>query len=414
MKVLLLSQHFWPESFRINDVALALQASGHEVVVLTGQPNYPGGKVFSGYHAAAAGCETHQGVHIHRVPLVPRGSGSAPRLVANYLSFIASATLVGAWQLRGQHFDVVFVYGTSPILQAWAGVVLAWLKRCALVTWVQDLWPQSLQVTGYVSRPRLLATVAWLVRQLYRRCDLLLLQSRGFELPVRALAGATTLAYLPNPAERTPSVPADTAPALKLPPGFNVVFAGNLGTAQALDSVLDAAALLADLRDVRFVLVGSGQCSDWLADQVQQRRLVQVMLPGRFAPDAMPGILTQASVLLVSLVADPTMALTVPSKLQTYLAAGRPILAALGGEGARIVVEAGAGIACAPGDAQALADAVRQLHALPEPARVLMGVAGRDYHARHYSLDALVPQLEAHLEAAAGARRPRAATIPGS
>lgn len=413
MKVLLLSQHFWPESFRINAVAVALRGAGHEVVVLTGQPNYPGGTVFKGYRAAATGQQWHDGLEIHRVPLAPRGRGSAPRLVANYLSFIASAATVGAWRLRGREFDVVFVYGTSPILQALVGVLLARLKRCALVTWVQDLWPQSLQATGYIRSPRLLAAVAAVVRWIYRRCDLLLVQSRGFEAPVRELAGLTPVVYHPNPAEDVaPSL--DAEPALRLPSGFNLVFAGNLGTAQALSSVLDAAAMLADLPEVRFVLVGSGQCSDWLAEQVRKRGLDQVLLPGRFAPEAMPAILAQASALLVTLTADPAMALTVPSKVQSYLAARRPIVAALDGEAARVIAEAGAGLVCAPADAQALALTVRKLLAMSEGARAQMGGAGGRYHARHFSMATLAPQLEAHLAAAVAGRRRRAATIRGS
>lgn len=413
MRILLLSQHFWPESFRINDVAVALHAAGHEVVVLTGQPNYPGGSVFSGYRAGATGQEWHDGLEIHRVPLVPRGGGSALRLVANYLSFIASAALVGAWRLRGRHFDVVFVYGTSPILQALAGVLLARLKGCALVTWVQDLWPQSLQATGYVRNPRVLAAVAGVVRWLYRRCDLLLVQSRGFEAPVRELARSTPVIYHPNPAEGVAPA-ANTEPALRLPVGFNIVFAGNLGTAQSLGSVLDAAALLADLPHVRFVLVGSGQCSAWLAEQVRERGLGQVLLPGRFAPEAMPAILAQASALLVTLAADPTMSLTIPSKVQSYLAAGRPIVAALAGEGARVVAESGAGLVCLPAEAQALADTVRHLHAMPEAARARMGLAGHRYHASHFSIDTLTPQLEAHLAVAVAGRRRQAVTIRDS
>ncbi len=412
MRILLLSQHFWPESFRINDVAVALHGAGHEVVVLTGQPNYPGGTVFDGYRAGATGQELHDGLEIHRVPLVPRGGGSALRLVANYLSFIASAALVGSWRLRGRGFDVVFVYGTSPILQALAGVWLAWLKGCALVTWVQDLWPQSLQATGYVRSPRLLAAVAGVVRWIYRHCNLLLVQSHGFEALVRELAGATPVIFHPNPADDIG--PLQTAePALELPSGFNIVFAGNLGTAQALDSVLDAAALLSEHPQVRFVLVGSGQCSAWLAEQVRERGLGGVLLTGRFAPEAMPAILAQASALLVTLAADPAMALTIPSKVQSYLAAGRPILAALDGEAARVVMESGAGLVCRPADGQALADMVRTLLALPEEVRAEMGLAGSRYHASHFSLATLTPQLEAHLAAAAAGHRRRAATIPG-
>lgn len=411
MRVLVVSQHFWPESFRINQVAADLKAAGHEVTVLTGQPNYPAGTVFPGYRAASAGRQWHDGLEIQRVPLVPRGRGSALRLAANYLSFIACAALVGAWRLRSRRFDVVFVYGTSPILQAIAAIALARLKGCALVTWVQDLWPQSLQATGYVRHPGALAAVARVVRWIYARCDRLLVQSRAFEAPVRALAPPhVPVCYLPNPGDAAAPVTGDAA-ALTLPPGFNVVFAGNLGRAQALDTVLDAAVLLADLPGLRFVLVGSGQVGAWLAEQVQARGLDNVLLPGRFPAEAMPAILAQASALLVSLVSDPAMNLTVPSKVQSYLAAGRPIVAALDGEGARVVAEAGAGVACSASDAPALANAVRHLQALPAAERARMGQAGLAYHNAHFTPERLTAALVEHLQAAVRERACAAATM---
>ncbi len=408
MRILVFSQHFWPESFRINDVAQSLRAAGHEVTVLTGQPNYPGGDVFPGYRAAATGVERFGDIAVHRVPLVPRGANSARRLVLNYLSFIVSSAIFGTWRLRRQRFDVVFVYASSPLLQAIGATVLARLKGCAVVTWVQDLWPESLQATGYIRNPRVLAIVAAVVRGIYCRQDLVLVQSPGFVEPVRTLAPATLPVRVhPNPSEAQPD---DHAPAaLTLPAGFNVVFAGNLGTAQALDAVLDAAEQLRDLPDLRFVLVGSGQRSDWLREQVAARGLRNVALPGRYAPHQMPAILAQAQALLVSLVDDPAMALTVPSKIQSYLAASRPIVAALHGEGARVVVEAGAGLSCAAGDGPALAQAVRRLHAMSEAERTAMGEAGRRYHDEHYASVVLTPRLAAHLQDAIDLHRQRRA-----
>jgi glycosyltransferase involved in cell wall biosynthesis len=415
MRVLIFTQHFWPESFRINDVAQSLQQAGHEVSVLTGQPNYPSGRVFEGYRAAATGIDQFGAIPVYRVPLVPRGNGHALRLISNYLSFILSAVLFGAWRLRGQRFDVIFVYASSPLLQAIGAIALARLKGCAVVTWVQDLWPQSLQATGYVQSPRVLAAVSAVVRWIYARQQMLLVQSPGFVEPVRQLSPrGLDIRVHANPAESiddaveaavTPtngatSAPADLAP-LALPAGFNIVFAGNLGTAQALDSVLDAAEQLCQqpgFEAVRFVLVGSGQRSAWLAEQVQQRSLHNVLLPGRFAPAQMPAILAQAQALLVSLADDPALALTVPSKVQSYLAAGKPILAALAGEGAQVVAQAGAGVACKPADAQALVAAVSQLFALPQAERRQMGEAGRRYFEAHFSAQRLTPALAAHLQ----------------
>jgi glycosyltransferase involved in cell wall biosynthesis len=405
MKVLIVSQHFWPESFRISEVAQSLRVAGCEVSVLTGQPNYPEGKVFKGYRAWATARESYAECTVHRVPLIPRGQGGALRLVLNYLSFVVSAALLGPWMLRGQPFDVILVYAPSPILQAIPAVWLAWLKGAPLVTWVQDLWPQSLVATGFVRNPRLLAAVALVVRWIYRRNDLLLVQSQAFVEPVERMAGRTPVVYHPNPGELAFSAPAGAeSPAIALEPGFNVVFAGNLGTVQALDTVLAAAQLLRDEPDVRFVMVGSGSRGDWLRQESERLGLTNLRMPGRFLPRQMPGILAQASALLVTLARDPTMALTVPSKMQAYLAAARPIIASLDGEGARVVDEAGAGLTCPAEDAKALAEAVRSLKALPTDRRKRMAVQGRAYYERHFEPGALAVQLVCRLEALVQAR----------
>ena len=290
MRVLVFSQHFWPESFAINAVARQLREAGCEVVVLTGQPNYPEGRVFEGYQAWRLGRESGPDCEILRVPLVPRGRGGAVRLVLNYLSFILSASLLGPWLLRGRRIDVVFVYGTSPILQALAAAVLARLKGAAHVIWVQDLWPDSLSLTGYVKNPTLLHAVGRVVRFIYRRADLLLAQSRGFVAPIRALAGHTPIEVHPNPGRESHPIPPGPA-RLRLLPGFNIVFAGNLGTVQALPTVLEAARLLGPDSGIRWVLVGSGARAAWLAEQVKAGGLQAcVQLPGRFDPADMPAL----------------------------------------------------------------------------------------------------------------------------
>ena len=400
MRVLVLSQYFWPESFRINEVVKSLRSAGCHITVLTGQPNYPLGEVFDGYYAGGIKVQQHElGYSIYRVPLAPRGRGGAIGLVANYLSFVLSASVLGPWLLRKQQFDVVFVYAPSPIIQAVPAVWLAFLKRAKLITWVQDLWPQSLEATGFVRNRRVLDMVALLVRWIYRHCDLLLVQSQAFVPPVKAMAGKTSVQYHPNPGELAFGQAASSGPsALMLEPGFNVVFAGNLGIVQALGTVLDAAELLLPYADVRIVLVGSGSRSEWLQQEVVRRQLGNVQLAGRFPTEAMPGILAQASALLVSLVRSPIMSQTVPSKIQAYLAAGKPIIASLDGEGARVIDASGAGIACPAEDAAALAEAVLQLRAISHAELQRMGAAGQLYYKQHFDPAVLAEKLLRHFK----------------
>ncbi|MEO7856643.1 MAG: glycosyltransferase family 4 protein [Gemmatimonadaceae bacterium] len=393
MQVLILSQYFWPESFRINAFALALREAGADVTVLTGHPNYPDGNVFAGYEASTIRHEKFAGViDVIRVPMVPRGRGTAVRLVLNYCSFVLSAGVIGPWLLRRRKVDVVFVYAPSPILQAIPGILLSWVKSARLVTWVQDLWPESLVSTGFVTNRALLAVVDRVVRSIYRRNDLLLAQSRAFVTAMRPKAGRTPVEYFPNPGEGDGG-DETSAVALTLPKGFNVVFAGNLGTVQSLETILDAAELLRDAPDVRLVLIGSGSRSAWLEREVAERSLNNVLLTGRFPSASMPGILAQASALLVALSRSVILSQTVPAKMQTCLAAGRPVIASLDGEGADLVLRAGAGVAAPAEDARALADCVLQLRAMSAVEQARMGAAARSFYEHHFQPDVLAERL---------------------
>ncbi|KAF0101272.1 MAG: glycosyltransferase [bacterium] len=411
MKVLLVSQYFWPETFGINALSLAFAERGVELTVLTGKPNYPDGEVFAGHSAWGCRREDWRGIEVVRVPLFPRGRKSGWRLALNYLSFVAAGLSFGPWLLRGRRFDAVFVYAPSPILQTLPAIFLARQKRAPLALWVQDLWPESLAATGFVRNGKVLALVARVVRFIYRHTDRLLVPSEGFRAPIAALTDdARKIRYYPNAwVDETGPAAADApvaALAEKIAAGFSVVFAGNLGTAQALHTVIDAAERLQrEGSSVRFFLIGSGSVSGWLATEVARRGLTNVELPGRFPPAAMPHCYAAASALLVSLRDEPIFAQTIPSKVQGYLAAGRPVIAALNGEGARVVVEAGAGLACPAGDAAALAAAVARLAALDADARRKMGENARRYAFEHFSLDRLADDLAAQLAELAATHR---------
>jgi glycosyltransferase involved in cell wall biosynthesis len=400
MRALVVSQYFLPEGFRINDVVRSLVEKGVDVDVLTGKPNYPEGTFFRGYQAWGLQTEQLLGATVYRLPLVARGKRSALLLVLNYLSFVFSGLIFGPWITRGRSYDVVFVYGVSPILQAIPALLLGRLKRSRVIVWVQDLWPESLEATGYVRNRRVLGWVEHLVRYIYRRTDLLLVQSKGFMEPVGALASGTPVAYFPNSVESIfcdfPNVPLPRIPALEV--GFSVVFAGNVGTGQSVEVIVEAATLLKDQPDIRFVVLGQGSRWDWMCEQVNKRSLENLHLPGRYPVETMPGLMQKASVLLVSLADQPIFAATVPNKLQAYLAAGRPIVACLNGEGARMVVEAGAGFAVPAQDARGLAAAVRRLYEMPIEERVLMGVNGRRYFKEHFDHDQLTDELIGHFK----------------
>lgn len=401
-----MSQYFWPENFRINELASSLSNRCIEVEVLTGKPNYPHGKVFDGYRSWGCRREIRQGVVVNRIPLLARGRG-AWRLALNYLSFVASGILFAPWMLRKKKFDVILICAPSPILQAIPAIFIGWLKGCPVILWVQDLWPESLSATGHVRNIQALKLVEWVVRHIYRHVDLLLVSSMAFESPVRALSSNTPVVYYPNSVDDAFAAQSavETPDVKGLDAGFLVMFAGNIGSAQAVGVIIEAAYLLREYADIRFMVLGDGSSREWMLNEIQLRELTNIYLPGRFPVETMPGFMQKASALLVTLADQPIFALTVPNKVQAYMAAGRPIIACLNGEGARLVEEAGAGIAVPAEDSMALADAILRLHALPAEELKKFGDNGRKYYHEHFNHDYLVNQLIGYLQSVAGGRR---------
>jgi glycosyltransferase involved in cell wall biosynthesis len=398
MKILILSQYFWPETFIINDLVRKLTEQGHEVTVATAKPNYPGGEIFDGYKAWGVQRERFaESVDVIRVPLWPRGRGGSRNLILNYLSFVATGLFLLPWLLRGRKFDSIVVFAMSPITQVIPAIPLKWIKRAHLAAWVQDLWPESLAATGFVRNPQALRMVGWMVRGIYACCDTLLLQSRAFFDPVARYACRSKLVYYPNsialPSEKTvaPEVPTQLLEELR--ENFCVVFAGNIGIAQSIETVVEAAELLRQHPALKFVLVGSGSRLEWVKERKASLGLDNLILAGRFPMEAMPQIFEHSSALLVSLRDEEIFSYTIPSKVQAYLAAGKPIIASLRGEGARVIEEAGAGKTCEPESANALVESILALMSLSPAERQQMGNAGQSYFNEHFDMDRQTERL---------------------
>lgn len=404
MNILIVSQYFWPENFRINDLAKSLTEKGYVVEVLTGKPNYPEGRVFDGYSIWGFKNELRKSISIYRVPILPRGSKSRVKLILNYCSFVLSGLLFAPWLLRKKKYDVIFVYAPSPIFQAIPASFLGWLKGVPVVLWVQDLWPQSAEATGYVKSAWVLKIIEKLVRFTYSHTDLLLVQSEAFIEPVSKLAPNIPMAYFPNSVEKGFYYPQAThAPKIEsLQSGFTVLFAGNVGSAQAMETIVAAAERLNAYPEIKIVILGSGSKSDWVAQQVVDKKITNLYLEGRFPVETMPVLMRQVSVLLVTLTNQPIFELTIPSKIQAYLAVGKPIIACLNGEGARLITEAMAGIAVNAEDDEGLAQAIVKLYQMSEAERGQMGVNGRAYFKQHFDEEMLTAELIKHFETLIG------------
>lgn len=399
LRILVVTQYFWPENMRINDLVRDFTEKGHSVTVLTGLPNYPEGEVFEQFKAAPERFSQYHDARIVRVPMLPRHKRSIS-LILNYLSFFTSASVAGAYKLRGEQFDAVFVYAVSPIMAAIPALVLGRLKKAPVFVWVLDLWPETLRAVGVLKNPKLLSLVGKMVSWIYNRTDYLLMQSHGFFENVKTYCtkdiAPERLVYFPSWAE-------DDFSAVHTPDStllaaddnvFTVVFAGNLGEAQDLPAVLDAAEQLVGKVAVRWVIVGDGRMSEWLSQEVRSRGLDNVLLLGRHPLEEMPGLFARADALLVSLKTNDVFEKTIPGKVQAYLASGRPLLGMINGEAARVIDESGAGFTCASGDAQGLARITLALANTEAMQLQVMGESGREYYLKHYSKSRLLARLE--------------------
>jgi colanic acid biosynthesis glycosyl transferase WcaI len=397
MRILVISQYFWPENFRINDLVLALGDRGHHITVLTGEPNYPSGEIFHDYLCNKDSFRNFLGVTVIRVPVIARGKNKI-KLALNYISFILSASFIGPWKLRGKEFDVIFVYEPSPITVGIPSAVMRSIKKAPVVFWVLDLWPQTLGAVGIIKSPFLLNLVGQLVKIIYSQCDLILAQSESFIEHIKCYSPANVpVQYFPNWAESVFDSTSIT-PASEIKnqsDSFTIVFAGNVGVAQDFPAILDAAELLKFEKKVRWIIVGSGRMHAWVSKEVERRGLQsQFELIGSFPLERMPSFYAHADALLVSLRDDPIFAMTIPGKLQSYLASGVPVIGMISGEGADIINEYKVGLCAPAGDFNELAKLVLRMSKMPDEELIEMGKNGRQLYEQQFERGSLVVKAE--------------------
>ncbi len=404
MKLLVVSQYYYPENFRINDITKGLVERGHSVDVLTSLPNVPGGEFFDGYSWLSRGVRERDGVGIERVGVVKRGNGSPLRWVLNCASF-AFNSLFHLPHLRKNGYDAVFVFNNSPVTKILPAKVFARRMRIPNVVYVLDIWPDSMfLLLGMEEKEKrtLFQKLSYaLSRWLYKSADLLLVSSRGFEPRLRSMGLTAPIEYFPNYAEPLTLKAGVTRASLGLSDGDVVVaFAGNVGVAQGLDKLVEAARAAKNDK-LRYLIVGDGSALLDLRAQVGQAGLSdRFVFTGWVDGGEVPGYLALSDAALVSLKENGVLDLTVPAKLQTYMYAGKPVLAFMNGAGADTVAEAGCGFAVPAGDAGALKDALERMAALSGAEKKEMGARGRRYCEAHFDRDKQLDALCGYIEKA--------------
>lgn len=398
MRILILSQWFDPEPFfKGLPFAKALVEKGHDVQVLTGFPNYPGGKLYPGYKVKLFQREKMDGIPVVRVALYPSHDRSSIRRIFNYVSFAISAALLGPILIK--KVDVIYVYH-PPATVGLPAIILKLLKRAPIILDIQDLWPDSVMVSGMLNS-KIALGVLWLwCSFFYRMADKIVVQSPGFkETLKRRGVNTKKLEVIYNWCDEKALLSGaelmDGQDKKLLEGKFNIIYAGNIGKAHGLEAVIKAAEILnKEYPNIQFVFVGDGVELDGLKRMVRENGIENVLFLGRKPIDKIGGILNVADVLLVHLKESPLFRITIPSKLQAYMAIGKPILVGVRGDAERLVIESGAGRCCTPGNPSSIAEAALGLYLMNKDDLKRMGKRGKEYYLKNMNVDVGVEKFE--------------------
>lgn len=398
-RILVVCQHYWPENFRINDLCEGFVERGHEVDVLCGQPNYPKGEWFEGYGPFKRRKEVHNGVNIRRTFEIRRGKNTNIRIFLNYISF-PMASLTHIPHLLGKKYDKIFLYQISPVMMSLAGIILGKMKKIDTTMYVLDIWPQNLYSVLPIKNKFLkiiaLKVSMWHYKNVSKIVTVSNRLKEYFEenLDIKP----ENICFIPQCCEKLYEQDIEDLQLKdRFKNGFNIVFTGNISPAQSFETILDAAVLLKEegLENIRYIIVGDGMSKSWLEAEVRSRNLSNEFYFEGFHPmSEIPKYTHIADALIGCLSKSELKDFSIPAKVMSYMAAGRPLLLAMDGEVSSIIYDAKCGYVSPAGDAKALSENIRKLYDLNNDQRKLMGDNGRKYHlanfARDYNLDRML------------------------
>lgn len=356
MRILIISQYFYPENFKINDIAFFLKNNGFDVTVLTSKPNYPKGRFFKGYNFFNKNSEVIKGVKIIRVPTIPRLNGGVIGLILNYLSYLFFCFFVFLFKIKNK-YDLVFAVLLTP---ATSLLPMIWVKRrfkIPVILWVLDLWPDSFYANTRFRINPISKIMEKISDAVYNNSDTILISSNYFRKPiVKRLNSLKKINFFPNWAEDVFFNKIVDPPLSKFtyPKGFNIIFTGNIGESQGFEDVVEAAKITSNT-NINWILIGDGRKKNWIKKQISDYSIKNIYLPGSYPLETMPYYLSVADCLLITLKKDKVFSNTLPAKLQPYLSSGKPILGNLSGEGLNIIQKNSLGLGCNPGNPAKLA-----------------------------------------------------------
>lgn len=396
MKILFVCQYFYPEVFRGNDIAFHWAEDGHEVHVVCGVPNYPDGVFHKGYGWFKRRHEVINGVKVTRLPIIPRGNNKI-LLILNYFSYLIVGLVYMLFHALFHKYDRVFVQQLSPVMMSAPGVLYKKLQRVPLYTWVLDLWPESLTAAGGINNKYVLAFFKHYVKSEYKHSDKILISSRSFEKSILEYGDyKDKIVYYPQWSDASPNDNVNKNDNLpELPEGFKLMFAGAVGEAHGFECTMEAARMTKEHKEIKWVIVGDGRKLEWVREYVKEHGLEETVYTlGRFPAEAMPWFFGQSDVMLVTLSDDPLFKLYAPAKISSYMAAGKPIVAVLNGEGAEMIRDAGCGWTLAAGDAEGFAKLAIDLSREDASEMAAKGANAAKYYDEHFVKEKCLKKLD--------------------
>lgn len=395
MKILLVSQYFYPENFKINDLIFSLKKRGHDITILTGKPNYSKTTFFDGYGWKSSDFETIFGIPVYRTNLFARRKGGPFRLFLNYISF-AILALFKVRKIKGP-FDLIFVYQTSPVTVGVPAIFAKKIFKIPIYFWVQDLWPESLRAAGGINNKLILSIFNSLTVWMYNHSRKVLIQSDGFREYIKNQGiSDNKIVYYPNLTEDfyTPLTGVKKYSEFFEQKFFNIVFAGNIGEAQSFDTIIGAMALLKNL-PVKVIVLGDGRYKETALRLINENGLESHFnFIGSYPSIEMPIFFSHADALLVSLKRNKIFSLTIPAKVQSYLACGKPVIGSLDGSGAQIIIDAKCGVVSHSEDIVELSKNIKEIISMDKYKLNEMGRNGRYYYEKEFDRKFLLDRLE--------------------
>ena len=380
-RILIYTNHFYPEQFKINEIVEWLSIRESHIRIITGLPNYPSGKIIKEYSNIFK-----DNVIINRLFLIPRGSGSNLMLIINYLSYFISCFFFTIYiALFKKKYDVVFVHHTSPIFIAFHPVVYSFFKKTKKILWDLDIWPESLQAVGVVKSSFIISSLEIMVKWVYSKYDSILVSSKSLFSVVKQRFDGRII-YFPNWADKVieDNIINDTSSFSINTKKFNIVYTGNIGKSQNFKSLLKTIEHVDD--NIHWTFVGDGRFKSHLINQIDQNNLnSKVSFIDQVSIDLIPSIVSKADSLFLSLKSDVIFSKTVPAKLQTYMALGKPIIGVLEGEGAKLIVDSDCGIVEENYNYEELAKKINSFASKNSSELIKKGENAKKYYFKHFS-----------------------------